>query len=685
MLALLPFLILLLVAKRYSALGRHIASSGTSRREAMLVGALFCAIWSAAGSEVLGLMGEIRFWPVLLWWLVPLFSFYLIKKHSPQAGNASLNPSEKRPEGAAMNSSKLTWRGKSALAAAVVIMAYALGSALFSPPNNFDSLAYHMPRIIFWMQQHSLASYPTSDPLQLCMPPGLEMIGLQLMVLAHGNDWAINLIGWLTALFLGFAASLISREIGGNKDSEALCGLMVVSMPMVFCSASTFTPEILEALWTTFAALLLLRISRNRQCGPITFLCLAGAISLMPLTHGTGYLFGVPIAIFAAVAFWRTNRSRVVPWLLMIAIVTLIINSGYLIRNMRQFGAPLGPLHSKDPRLVLLNGEFNIQTIPVNVLRTTASMFSGPSHLLNIGVDKVIFGIAGFLHLDIQDPQTMYVYPGVRIYFDGATYHAGNEDRVGWPFQMLLFLLIPPGLIFLRDQSISALSWKFLLLPVACLIMAAAFLRWQAIANHLLPAIPAMAAPVAAIVLNSRLFRWMTPLVLVGLFAWLVPTMLLFPRTLVGGQGVEFHSRDYLLCRDSDQPTRNVEQICTYLREMKHPPKIIGLHIRGYMPYTYAILSSLLRGLPEKPVFVSFNAPYGVKGKPEVDPDVVIAHIGAHTMIHKDTGTIYTCARRFGFLPIAIYERHEPKGRNDFSQPAANHMRAAKAATTHSN
>ncbi len=681
MLAVLPFLILILVAKRSADLSGDLAS----RREALLVGALFCAIWSAVGSELLSLLGEIRFWPVLLWWLLPLLCYCLTKTHSKQSGNTPPGSSAKSPDSAAIAPLRLTWRGKSALAVAAIIMTYALGGALLSPPNNFDSLAYHMPRIIFWMQQHSLANYPTSDPLQLCMPPGLEMIGLQLMVLAHGNDWAINLIGWLTALFLGFAASLICRELGGNKDSEALCGLMVVSMPMVFCSASTFTPEILEALWTTFAALLLLRISRTRRCKPFTFLCMAGAISLMPLTHGTGYLFGVPIAIFAAVAFWRTNRRRTIPWLVFIAIAVTVINSGYFVRNVQQFGDPLGPLHSKDPRLVLLNGEFNIQTIPVNILRTTASMLSGPSHLMNIGVDKIIFEIAGFLHLDIQNPQTMYVYPGVRIYFDGATYHAGNEDRVGWPFQMLLFLLIPPGLLLLRDKSSSAVCWKFLLVPAGCLIMAAAFLRWQAIATHLLPTIPALAAPVAAIVLNGKLFRWTTPLVLVGLFAWLVPTMLLFPRTLVGSQGVEFHSRDYLLCRDNDQPTRNVEQICNYLRAMKHPPRIIGLHIRGYMPYTYALLSSLLRSLPEKPVFVSFNAPYPVKGKPEADPDVIIAHVGPKTMTHKDTGTVYICARRFGFLPIAVYEKRSAAARSNSTQPAVKPARVKGTPATHPN
>ncbi len=680
MLAILPFLVLILAARRYQLAGSCGERTARSKRESLLASSVFCAIWSAAGSELLSLATEIRFWPVLIWWLLPVLAYGVTSRRT-----GTFRPAE--PDGAAFASGKqaggpLTWRGKTAIGAAIVVMAYALGAALLSPPNNFDAIAYHMPRIIFWMQQHSLRDFPTSDPLQLCMPPGSEMIGLQLMVLAHGNDWAINLIGWCTALFLGFGSSLICRELDGSRDAQALTGLLVLSMPMVFCSASTFTPEIMEGLWTLIAALYLLRIFRRRKCPPLEFLCLTGAIALMPLTHGTGYIFGLPIAIFAAAAFYRMNRRRVIPAIALIGIVTMALNAGYIVRNIQQFGGPFGPLHSHDPRLVLLNGEFNAQTIPVNLLRTTASMMSGPSHALNILVDKIVFGAAALLHLDIQNPRTMYVYPGVRVYFDGATYHAGNEDRVGWPFQMLLFLLIPVGLYLNRRESNVRACWLFLTLPAAWLILTAAVLRWQAIANHLIPAIPAIVAPVCAIALFGKALQKGFPLFVIGAMAWLLPTALLYPRPLVGNQAVEHHSRDYLLCRDNDQPTRNVQRLCRYLQRMRPQPRLIGLHIRGYMPYTYAILSALDRGLATRPDFVSFNAPYPVKGCPEPDPDVVVGHVGPQSMIHRDTGTVYVCIHKFGFLPLAVFApEHLHGGSLRMTPPSGPESRRRGAAT----
>ena len=61
MLALIPVLVLLLAASRMYLWQADKTAFPITRREALLIGALFCAVWSAVGSELLGLMGEIRF------------------------------------------------------------------------------------------------------------------------------------------------------------------------------------------------------------------------------------------------------------------------------------------------------------------------------------------------------------------------------------------------------------------------------------------------------------------------------------------------------------------------------------------------------------------------------------------------------------------------------------------------
>lgn len=49
------------------------------------------------------------------------------------------------------------------LAALVFLSGWSWCQASFAPPNNIDSVSYHLPRQVFWMQQGSVENYPTSS------------------------------------------------------------------------------------------------------------------------------------------------------------------------------------------------------------------------------------------------------------------------------------------------------------------------------------------------------------------------------------------------------------------------------------------------------------------------------------------------------------------------------------------
>src|SRR4030095_5747358 len=63
-------------------------------------------------------------------------------------------------------------------------------AAFGAAPNNWDALAYHLPRQVMWMQQHSLAAFATSDSRMLEMPPLAEFCQLHLMLLSGSDHWA---------------------------------------------------------------------------------------------------------------------------------------------------------------------------------------------------------------------------------------------------------------------------------------------------------------------------------------------------------------------------------------------------------------------------------------------------------------------------------------------------------------
>ncbi len=57
---------------------RHGEGEPWGWREAWLIAAVLLAVWVAAGTEILSAFGALRFWPVLLWWGVPIVMIRLI-------------------------------------------------------------------------------------------------------------------------------------------------------------------------------------------------------------------------------------------------------------------------------------------------------------------------------------------------------------------------------------------------------------------------------------------------------------------------------------------------------------------------------------------------------------------------------------------------------------------------------
>lgn len=111
-------------------------------------------------------------------------------------------------------------------------------TALSAVPNNWDSMTYHMSRVMHWAQNGGVAFYPTHRLSQLHAGPWAEYGILHFYLLSAGDRFSA-LIQWFGMAGSLIGVSLIARQLGANVRGQLLSALFCVTIPMGILQASS--------------------------------------------------------------------------------------------------------------------------------------------------------------------------------------------------------------------------------------------------------------------------------------------------------------------------------------------------------------------------------------------------------------------------------------------------------------
>src|SRR5262245_26322281 len=175
---------------------------------------------------------------------------------------------------------------RGAAAAVTVILAVTATIALLAPPNNWDSMTYHMPRVAHWSQAGSVAHYPTHILRQLWLGPGAEFAILHLYVLT-GGDRLANLVQWLAFAGCIVGAAVVTGALGGGPRARGLAAVACATLPMAISQASSTQNDLVASFWLLSVGYWVLRF---RAGASMTAAGLIGA------SAGLGVLTKLPVA-----------------------------------------------------------------------------------------------------------------------------------------------------------------------------------------------------------------------------------------------------------------------------------------------------------------------------------------------------------------------------------------------------
>jgi len=433
-------------------------------RTAILSAAVVWGSVVALSTEILSLFKLVTFEWVFGLWLVAdiLWLIIYLKLNSVKPDIRSNDHSQL--------SSFLLWLlgGVSLIFAAVGLI------AIVSPPNNWDSMTYHMSRVAHWMQNRSVEHYPTSYVPQLYHPPGAEFAIMHFQIISGGDRFA-NLIQWLSMVGSAIAVSLIAKQLGANLRGQVFAAVFAATLPMGILQGSSTQNDYAVCFWVVcFVSCGLAGMSAGITLS--NTLKIGASLGMALLTKTTAYIFALPFILWFLIVGIKRFHQKMLPPILMIAAVTLILNIGHFWRNYDLFGYAIGAPQdfTKEYKIEI----FTLPTFLSNIIRNLA-MHTGTSiskiNGLIVAVVKLLHKILGILPNDPRitwPPGQVYALSTPSFNENNAT----NPIHFGLIFATILLISNNPKL---RQISIVILYFTATISTFLLLCLLLKFQPWH--------------------------------------------------------------------------------------------------------------------------------------------------------------------------------------------------------------
>jgi hypothetical protein len=361
--------------------------------------------------------------------------------------------------------------------------------AFSSAPNNSDSMTYHLPRIMHWLQNGRVAHFPTATLRQISFNPWSEFAMMTIYLLSD-SDLYVAGVQWFSMLSSLIGVSFIAFQLSKHSLAPTLASLFALSIPMGVMQATSTQNDYVVAFWLVCLLSLCLLLFEDPA-------------------KATAYIFALPFVFWLVASLLKRLTLRVVAihYLLPLTIIVLLLNAGHMGRNFALFQSPLGSDTS-----VYANQIFGPGPTASNIIRNISLHTATGNEALTGAINGLLFLLHATTGQDINDPRTTFPWAT----FNFRRENIPHEDGVQNPIHLLGIIVaavhcLRPSYIRLhKKQAIYGLCL------IAAFTIFCAYLRWQPWHSRLHLPLFVLWAPLVSVMLTENLPR--RPLVVIGLF-----------------------------------------------------------------------------------------------------------------------------------------------------------------------
>ena len=445
----------------FFALKKGLHSQSGDLREDFLLSTLLWGALVTISTELLSLFKLITFNGIFGFWILSVAITALIYLIIPKSEKSSINFSN------ALSGMDIV------LLANIAFIVLCVGLiALIAPPNNYDSLSYHMARVVHWIQNRSVANYATNSIFQLNYNPWAEYAILHFQILSSGDRFA-NLVQWFSMVGSILGVSLLAKEFGLDRRGQIISSVIAATIPMGILQGSSTQNDYVGTFWLVCFVYFLLR-SRTSFDG-VNALAVGAGLGLCWLTKGTGYIFTIPFLIWFGWEGFKNYRWSLLKYLTCICLIALTINLGYYLRNIELYQNIFCPFPKDTAKL--WNTTIGLRPLLSNLIRNASIHLISPFHGLTSPppIENVVTAIHRFIGIAPDDPRTTFP-SNYTFHLNPSSLH---EDFAG---NFLHFILIL-GTIVAFWTSVAARRHRllrgYLLTMLGIIVFFNLFVKWN--------------------------------------------------------------------------------------------------------------------------------------------------------------------------------------------------------------
>lgn len=345
--------------------------------------------------------------------------------------------------------------------AVCIVAVIAIVKALTYPPQNYDSMIYHLPRSFMYWKNESIHNMPFSHRQGLWTGPYNAILMTQLRIYTNGSDYLLNMIqlpSYLVAcLACGKMAESFCKSVKTYKSYyEYVSIFLMLTVPIALLQASTTQSDLLLGSFSLITVYLLIKYLDQKEnvawrCLYLIAAGLSGGITLLTKVNGAIVLLAGGI-YFVIILLIQREWKKLYTSSLVIGLCAVSMTAGHWIRNA-----------------IDLNGDFLAFGISYN-LGSTLKEPSVMKLILNIGYlfrsdNKRWSAFVTEICLKICEPFSFATdYPKhFEQYVRGVSIN--SHDNYPYGFHMVLVVLIIVAAIIL---SFVKKNKKLLLYSLLC-------------------------------------------------------------------------------------------------------------------------------------------------------------------------------------------------------------------------